>query len=188
MLGSRSIQVDPVVALLVALEDNWAACLPVHPNQTATPEHRTRGNESNQEPLENRISIQERLLSDRTHGGQLEGKQGVLQNVKSTLRCERTVNSLVRRDAPVGADRRQSRCWGGGDSRRPASGAAGEHAEEQGCNGSHANRDVGPLTSCTCTNDLRLPNGSRLSCGALLEHSQTQFYHRRRAPAASSAC
>jgi hypothetical protein len=33
-----------------------------------------------------------------------------------------------------------------------------------------------------------LPNGSRLSCGAKLKHSQTQFYHRRRAPSASGAC
>jgi len=32
------------------------------------------------------------------------------------------------------------------------------------------------------------PNGMRLSCGATLEGSQTQFYHRRRAPAASGAC
>src|SRR5256885_12491239 len=32
------------------------------------------------------------------------------------------------------------------------------------------------------------PNGVRLSCGAELECSQTQFYHRQRAPAASGAC
>jgi hypothetical protein len=32
------------------------------------------------------------------------------------------------------------------------------------------------------------PNESRLSCGAKLERSQTQFYHRRRAPSASGAC
>src|SRR6266508_4222830 len=29
------------------------------------------------------------------------------------------------------------------------------------------------------------PNGLRLSCGATLERSQTQFYHRRRAPGSS---
>ncbi len=32
------------------------------------------------------------------------------------------------------------------------------------------------------------PNGSRLSCGATLERSQTQVYHRSRAPSASGAC
>ena len=32
-----------------------------------------------------------------------------------------------------------------------------------------------------------LPNGMRLSCGAGLEYSQMKFYHRRRAPPASSA-
>jgi len=33
-----------------------------------------------------------------------------------------------------------------------------------------------------------LPNGLRLSCGATLYDSQTQFYHGRRAPSASGAC
>jgi hypothetical protein len=32
------------------------------------------------------------------------------------------------------------------------------------------------------------PNESRLSCGATLKGSQTQFYRRRRAPPASGAC
>src|SRR6266849_653998 len=39
-----------------------------------------------------------------------------------------------------------------------------------------------------CRESKRQPNGVRLSCGATLEHSQTQFYHRRRAPTASGAC
>src|SRR5256714_4408997 len=39
-----------------------------------------------------------------------------------------------------------------------------------------------------CQHAARAPNGMRLSCGATLEGSQTQFYRRRRAPAASGAC
>ncbi len=35
---------------------------------------------------------------------------------------------------------------------------------------------------------VKRPNGVRLSCGAVLEFSQMQFYLRRRAPAASGAC
>src|SRR5690349_19088601 len=36
--------------------------------------------------------------------------------------------------------------------------------------------------------DGQQPNGLRLSCGALLEHSQTDGLHRKTAPPASGAC
>ena len=51
--------------------------------------------------------------------------------------------------------------------------------------------ELGPVwfwTNSFAVSRVAQPNGSRLSCGALLERSQTDGLHSKTAPPASSAC
>src|SRR5437667_1909249 len=80
----------------------------------------------------------------------------------------------------------QVRPSGGGARLRRA---ASRLMEDTGPAHAEARRQIGISHEARVTPGvMRLPNGVRLSCGATLEGSQTQFYHRRRAPSASGAC
>src|SRR5437773_12489202 len=66
-------------------------------------------------------------------------------------------------------------------------GRAAEHGYEQGSGETRANAMRGS-THMPSSPAVLPPNGSRLSCGAYSESSQTQFYFDKTAPPASVAC
>jgi len=77
MLGSRRTVVS-LPRLLVALQQNRAASLSIHPDKSASTSYKACGNERHEESLEHWKSIQEGLFSDGFNGSWLQRKQGVL--------------------------------------------------------------------------------------------------------------
>ena len=71
LLGSRCTVVRLPI-LLVTLEENRAASLSVYPGKAASPGDQARRGERNEEPLEHRETVQERLFPEGLNGDRLQ--------------------------------------------------------------------------------------------------------------------